>query len=273
MPESLIPPNGQPVTVFVAVPADDGHRLTFWRSLMDLMIAPEQNGVKYRIVPVPGDSLIPRIRNNLLWLWYTQTKDDFLLFLDTDLDFRVEDVHSLVAHRLPIVAGLYGKKQPEMGWVINALKGEPAFNIDGGIHRVACAGTGAFLVHRSVVDKMVSEATNWPHWKIRYIDDADKTERWHLFSHVVIDDPVEFPHSPRDMSEDWAFCYYARKLGFDVWLDTAAVFLHEGAALYPLQARRLSREEVTLQKINQPDGTVTPMHNTTPETIDKFEKV
>ena len=254
-----IPPNGSPVTVFVAVPADDGHKLKFWQCLMDLMMAPKVDGVTYRIMPVPGDSLIPRVRNNLAYLWFKHSPDDYLLFLDTDLDFRVQDVQALVRHRLPIVCGLYGKKQAELGWVINTLRNGPSFTIDGGIHRVACAGTGAFLMHRSVMEKMIEEADAWPHWKIKYKDDNDGSERWHLFSHVVIDDPIEFARSPRDMSEDWSFCYYARKIGFDVWLDTSAVFLHEGSALYPLQARRMTREEVQAGEITQPDGSKTPV--------------
>ena len=259
-----------PIMVFVAVPADDGHKLCFWKSLMDLLVAPPVNGVVYRIMPVPGDSLIPRIRNDLIRAWYKQTEDEFLLFLDTDLDFRVEDVQSLVAKalagNLDIVCGLYGKKTQEMGWVVNALKGAPPFGTDGNMHKVACAGTGAFLLRRRVITKMIEPETMrwwWEEkrmWRIRFISDVDgKTECWHLFSHVVIDDPEDFPHTPRDMSEDWSFCYYARKLGFDIWLDTSAVFLHEGSALYPLQARRLSRDEVENQNITQPDGSKTPL--------------
>lgn len=254
----MIPPPPEPVSVFVAIPADDGHKLRFWQSLLELATSPAPKGVTYRLIPTPGDSLIPRARNNLVWSWYTQTNDDYLLFLDTDLDFRPEDVHRLIQHRLPIVCGLYGKKQEKLGWVVNAIRGEP-FAVDGKLHRVACAGTGAFLVHRTVVAAMIAAADTWTHWRVRYYDDNDGSMRWHLFAHAVIDDPVEFARSPRDMSEDWSFCYFARKLGFDVWLDTAAVFLHEGAALYPLQTRRLSREEVEAGEIRQPDGTATPI--------------
>lgn len=262
----MIPPNGQPVTVFVAIPADDGHRLCFWKSVLDLAMMPAPDGVTYRIMPIPGDSLIPRIRNSLLWAWYMQTQDDYLLFLDTDLEFVPQSVHGMVARRLPIVCGLYAKKTPGTEWVINGLRNEPPIPIDGGIYRVACGGTGAMLIHRTVVAKMIEPETMrwwWEEkrmWRIAFKNDHDgKTEQWHLFSHVVIDDPVEFPHSPRDMSEDWSFCYYARKLGFDVWLDTWARFLHEGSTMYPQSARRLTPEEIEIGLITQPDGSKTPI--------------
>lgn len=272
----MIPPNGQPVTVFVAIPADDGHRLCFWKSILDLAMTPPPDGVTYRFMPVPGDSLIPRIRNDLLMSWYTQTADDYLLFLDTDLEFVPASVHGMVARRMAIVCGLYAKKIPhQTAWVINSLKDQPV-QLDGGLYRVACGGTGAMLIHRSVVTEMIAKADWWwdeqKKWRIRFLSDVDgKTEQFHLFTHVVIDDPEEFPHSPRDMSEDWSFCYYARKLGFDVWLDTWARFLHEGAITYPLDARRLTAEEVATGLITQPDGSKTPLREDQTSVSDELE--
>lgn len=271
MNNPAIPPNGQPVTVFVAVPADDGHKLCFWKSLLDLAMAPSPDNVTYRIMPVPGDSLVPRIRNDLLWSWFTQTQDDYLLFLDTDEEFVPASVHGMVARRLAIVCGLYAKKMAGTHWVINTLKDAPPIHLDGGVYRIACGGTGAMLIHRSVVAKMMdAETMRWwweekRMWRIRFLSDNDgKTEQWHLFSHVVVDDPDEFPHSPRDLSEDWSFCYYARKLGFDVWLDTWARFLHEGSKMYPEGARRLTAEEIATGMIVQPDGTKTPIGGAAP---------
>jgi hypothetical protein len=262
----MIPRHGQPVSVFISTPCDDGHKLCYWQSLLALQATPPKDGVTFIPWPTPGDSLIPRARNNAVWFWHTQTRYDYLLFLDSDLEFVPDTVFSMVSHRLPIVCGLYGKKQDDLGWVINNLRGAEPFPIDGGLYKIACGGTGAMLLHRSVITAMLEKADWWwnekHHWRIRYKDDNDQTERWHLFAHAVIDDPDEFPHSPRDMSEDWSFCYYARKIGFDVWLDTWARFLHEGSAKYPRQARRLTAEEIATGQIIQPDGTRTALRET-----------
>jgi hypothetical protein len=245
--------------IFVSTPCDDGHKLCFWNSIRALERTPDPAGHEYYIHTTPGDSLIPRARNNHTHE-FRRSGFDLMLTLDSDLDFRPQDVWSMVSRRLPIVAGMYAIKQRDLRWCINILPGEEV-NQDTGLRKVATAGTGALAYYRCVLDKMVEHAASWEHWKMRYLCDHTKEEKFHFFHHGVIDDPVEFAHAhnPRDMSEDWNFCYMARKLGFDVWLDTRAIFLHEGTILYPLEARRLTQKETESGLIQQPDGSMTPV--------------
>lgn len=230
------------LSIMVVTPCDDGHKLCFWNSLRAFERTPDPAGHRYTVLTPPGDSLIPRARNNYNHVFYFGTACDYILWLDSDLDFRPEDIWRLVAQRLPIVAGLYAIKERSLRWCLNAIPGEP-IDPATGLQRVACAGTGALLYHRSVIAAMIAAAPTWPHWRVQYVDDHTKEQKYHLFHHGVIDDPVEFSHSPRDMSEDWSFCYMARKLGFDVWLDWQAVFLHRGEIDYPLDCRRLTAQE------------------------------
>jgi hypothetical protein len=245
--------------IFVSTPCDDGHRLCYWNSIRALERTPDPAGNEYYVHATPGDSLIPRARNNHAHD-FRKSGFDLMLTIDSDLDFRPQDVWGLVARRLPIVAGQYAIKQRDLRWCVNTIPGE-SVNHETGLCRVATAGTGALLYHRSVLDAMIAAAAGWEHWRMRYVDDMSKEEKYHFFHHGVIDDPIEFAHShnPRDMSEDWNFCYLARKLGFDVWLDTRAIFMHEGTIQFPIDMRRLTFEEVQSGMIQQPDGSSTPI--------------
>lgn len=242
--------------IFVSTPCDDGHKLCYWNSIRALERYPDPAGHSYFIYTTPGDSLIPRARNNHAHE-FLKSDCDIFLPIDSDLDFRPQDVWGMVARRLPIVAGMYAIKQRDLRWCVNGIPGEPVN--EEGMQRVATAGTGALAIYRIVFDKMKSVAASWEHWRMRYICDHTKEEKFHFFHHGVIDDPVEFAHAhnPRDMSEDWNFCYMARKLGFDVWADTRSIFLHEGTILYPIDARRLTPEEEASGVIQQPDGSIT----------------
>lgn len=249
----------------VSTPCDDGHRFCFWQSLLASVSTEAPASMRLIFCPTPGDSWIGRIRTNIINTFYFDTDHDALCFLDSDLDFRPEDIHRMVQtaieHPEGITCGLYYKKQDEVGGVFNTIKGRDVLlTPNAGAQEIAAGGTGAMVIPRDVVERMIYAAMSgeWDRWPVRYIEDGTLKERWHLFHDGVIDDPEAFPHSPRLMSEDWSFCYMARQLGIKIWLEPAAVFLHEGNCLYPKQARRLTAEEAASGQINQPDGTTTP---------------
>lgn len=244
--------------VLIITPCDDGHKREYWESIRALERRRDPAGHIYDVITPHGDSLIPRARNNYHHIWRSMPYD-VIGWLDSDLDFRPEDVWKLVSNRLPIVAGRYPIKEKTLRWCVNAIPGEVA-DPNTGLQKVACAGTGALFIHRCVDEAMMKMAPMWPHWPVLYkCDNETSVTKYHFYHHGVIDDPKEFGHTPRDMSEDWSFCYFARKLGFDIVMDHNATFLHIGQISYPLEARRLTREEVEAQKINQPDGTQTDM--------------
>jgi hypothetical protein len=226
--------------VSIATPIDDGHKFCYWQSLLSLATA--RTGHDFRLALHPGDSLITRCRDNMNHAFYFGTGDDYLFFIDSDIDFRVEDVIRLVSHRLPIAAGLYAIKEENLRWCLNTLKDE-APHPETGLQKVATAGTGFLCYHRSVIGRMIAAAPQWPHWKVRYIDDAHRDDRYHIFADEVIDDPEWFTHTPRRMSEDWSFCYFARRLGYDVWMDTKVITHHRGEINYPLNTRRQTEDE------------------------------
>lgn len=239
------PPPG-PYRVFVSTPCDDGHRLCFWDSLRALERASLRGHTRhrYRIHTTPGDSLVPRARNHHAHHFYFETADDVLLSLDSDLDFCVGDIEQLLDDPGPVMAGRYAIKQAELRWCFNQIPGE---KVDPFTQRefVSTAGTGFLAAFRHVYGTIIAEAAAWPHWRIRYNDDQSRAVLHDLYFNGVVHDPLYFPGYPagRYLSEDWGFCYLARKHGFPVVCDHRVTAFHEGAVKYPLGARRLTAGE------------------------------
>jgi hypothetical protein len=261
-PHSNWKPPAGPYRVFVSTPCDDGHKLCFWDSLRALERASllGQTKHRYRIHTTPGDSLVPRARNNHAHTFYHDTADDILLSLDSDLDFTVGDIERLLEDPWPIMAGRYAIKQPELRWCLNNLPGQ---KVDPFTQRefVSTSGTGFLATFRHVFGTLMTEASAWPHWRIRYNDDASKGTVHNLYFNGVVLDPEWFPGFPegRYLSEDWGFCYLARKHGFPIACDHRVTAFHRGEISYPLNARRLSHEEESAGIIHQPDGSVTKL--------------
>jgi hypothetical protein len=256
---------------FIATPCDDGHKLCFWDSLRAFERLYHKGEIPTRhsftaICPT-GDSLVPRARNNIAYAFHEKTDHDYLFQIDSDLDFAPADVIRLadlaVLNDFDILCGKYAIKQDELRWCINEIEGCGA-DPDTGLQKIAMAPGGLTIIHRRVFSKMIAEAKAWPHWRVEYTEDSTGRDGWDFYFNGVVLDLEWFPDKPRGryLSEDWGFSYFARKLGFNIYLDTRTVFLHCGTCMYPKQARRMTAEEVARGEVANPDGTVQPMAKT-----------
>tara|TARA_R110000868_G_scaffold57123_1_gene176655 strand:- start:772 stop:1572 length:801 start_codon:yes stop_codon:yes gene_type:complete len=250
---------------FIVTPCDDGHRLCFWDSVRAFERAFYSGKLdtphRFYFHCVQGDSLVSRGRNNILHYFRQSTDFDAMFAIDSDLDFTVENILRLAdvfaARDLDFVAGRYAIKEPTLRWCENRLPGaEPDAD---GIMEIAMAPGGVHIISRRAIDRMIASAPGWGAWRIQYTDDMMQDERWNLYFNGVVIDTEFFPDRPlgRYLSEDWGISYLARKLGIRIWCDTKTVMFHEGAIKYPIQARRLTAQEVAAGAIVQPDGTQT----------------
>jgi hypothetical protein len=222
--------------LFVATPMYGGqcHGL-YMKPCLDLQGLCMQYGIEVRFSFLFNESLITRARNYLadefLRSGYTH-----LLFLDSDIQFNPEDILTLLALDKDIIGGPYPKKSINWGnvaeaarknpnmdlneleyltghFVFNPVPGTTQFKITEPLD-VLEIGTGFMMIKREVFEKFEKE---YPHLKYRpdHIGQAnfDGSRYIHAFFDTVID-----PHSERYLSEDYMFCQYARKIGYQVWL-------------------------------------------------------
>lgn len=177
---------------------------------------------------VEGDG-VARARNNLAAM-FLASNATHLLFQDADVLPSPHNYTRLISHGLPIVGGLYAKKQARLNWVASSLDGEE-INRETALQRVAEIGTGCLCIERRVFERMIEA-----HPEIRYEGDpSPDSVRWDFFPMGAKDG--------RYLSEDWWFCERARALGFDVWADWGCVVRHRGAIDFPLHIT-LSDEEL-----------------------------
>ena len=228
---SKLPTPVTPVTLSLAVPVYGGVDPHFYSSMLALTSRRGERDYRIHIPPaLVGESLVCRARNRLA-CDFLASDATHLLFIDSDLIFSPEHVDRIAAHAargVPIVAGLYPKKQRALGWVCNVL--EPCPEPDKhDLQPVKYAGTGFLCIAREVFEAMMAA---YP--EARYDpDDGDAWDRdlWEFF-------PVGIRECPetgrrRLLSEDWWFCQRARDLGYEVMMDTRIVLKHVGQFIYP----------------------------------------
>jgi hypothetical protein len=195
---------------------------------------------------LPGDSLVNRARNNLANRFLAGypgqdgagnkvlVKHDWLLFLDTDLIFRPEDVQKLydlgVKHGPGIYAGTYPIKQLRPKVVFNNIAG--CVPDAEGIVEVREAGTGFMLIHRNVFEQMIEKYGD----EIRFSVDTGDPSKPEIFSYDFFSVGVFFDPDlkrKRFLSEDWYFCQRWRALGGKVLMHTKTSCNHIGVYNYP----------------------------------------
>lgn len=229
-------------SVFLGLPVYGGYNAHFITSLLELMTSPRNYDLTIR--PCIGDSLVARARNRLC-AEFLASPCTHMLQIDTDLIFSPQHISRLISHftdpDVHVVAGLYPKKQRELGWVCNILDEdqEPSEN---GLQRVKYAGTGCLAFDRSVLTTMREKLP-----EIEYDPDEGDSAgvKWDFFATGVrafSEDPRNVvplselkPPRRRYLSEDWMFCQRLLDLGFDIWMDTQVIMKHVGEFIYPMQ--------------------------------------
>lgn len=131
----------------------------------------------------------------------------WLFFIDDDVIAPPDAIIKLMSHKLPIVSGLYYRrnnpicpvmlKETDKGrtW-ITEFKAPDLIEVD-------YVGSGAMLIHRSVLEKVPQP---WFDWRC---------------------DREDLPAHER-MSEDFAFCQKARQNGYKIFVDTGIQCKHCG---------------------------------------------
>jgi hypothetical protein len=130
-----------------------------------------------------------------------------ILFLDDDVIMPPDGIHILKASNFPIVSGLYYRRHEPVTPVAMTVTPEGSKWITGyekgTLFPADYVGAGCLLIQRKVLETMPAPWFEW--W-------SDQKDR---------------PPKER-LSEDFAFCYKAKKLGFQPYVDTRVDCIHAG---------------------------------------------
>jgi hypothetical protein len=240
MPEDESSASPAAPSLFIATPIHHAPEVQWTASMFRVIHELPQHGVRFSILTPCGDSLITRARNNCVKK-FLASKSTHLLFIDSDLEFRVEDIVAMLKSGHGLVGGLYPKKHinwkavraaAEAGaedlsafaadYVVNLSPGE--HNCIGGCVAVDELGTGFMLIARDVLERYIAA---YP--EIQYLSDSDEDRDEPV--HAVFDCYID-PASKRYLSEDYAFCRRAMALGIQPMAYLPAKLAHVGRHVF-----------------------------------------
>lgn len=139
---------------------------------------------------------------------------DYLLFIDSDIEFPVWGLERLISHNKDIVGGMYFKKgtpHSPLVYEVNGLDHKCIQNPPSELFECDGIGTGFLLIKKKVL--------------------KDLFEKKFVAKNGF---PFNFIQKPdgNDIGEDLAFCLRAKKKGYKIWCDPSIPLKHVGVEHY-----------------------------------------
>jgi len=206
-----------------------------------------------------NESLIPRARNYLVDE-FMRSHYTHLMFIDADIHFDPNDVLTLAALDKDIIGGPYPKKciawekvrtavdaglSDEDPTVLENYTGDYVFNPVENTHKIKVTepvdvleiGTGFMMIKRKVFTDF-KEA--YP--QFAYTPDHNRSENFkgdrdiHAYFDTVIDSKAYLGdisgESNRYLSEDYFFCQFVRRIGYQIYLCPWMKISHMGSYVF-----------------------------------------
>lgn len=243
-------------SIFVGTPMYGGQCAgLFCKSSNDLSALCAKYGIELKFYYLFNESLVQRARNYVVDE-FMRSECTHLMFIDSDIGFRANDVLSLlgiqISHpdKFDIITGPYPKKTiawekvkraVELGkaenpfdlefytadYVFNPAKGQTSFPIDEPVE-VSEAGTGFMLIPRTALEKY---AEAYPEYK--YLPDHTRTKSFDGSREITafFDCAID-PESKRYLSEDYFFCRNATKVGIKIHMCPWMELQHVGSYIF-----------------------------------------
>lgn len=188
----------------------------FMASLMRLQETLIRVGLPHDFLFTTNESLITRGRDTSA-AQFLRTDYQYLMFIDSDIEFQADDVAKLWNLQPDIGVGCYTAKSLDaklMAWKdydLTPVTGDTPFEID-------MAGTGFMMINRKVFETLMERHPGWKY------TEGKVGECWGFFQ-----DPIEVVNGESiHLSEDFHFCIRAREVGFKVLCDPMIKLKHYG---------------------------------------------
>lgn len=249
-------------SLYIATPCYGGLVSSLYHmSVINLTNRFNELGVRVKHACIENESLVTRARNNMVTMFLSD-KEHFthFMFIDADIQFNPDDILTMLATDMDVLAGTYPKKCIQWNQVQEAVyQGIPPHHLaefggdhvinfvpqEGGMLRVDLtkpvevmdAGTGFMMIRRDVFEKMNAE---YPQYKYTPdytlgIPDFDSWAKENgviaLFDTLIVPSP-HVEGAQRYLSEDYAFCWLWRKMGGKIFVAPWINLVHHGSYHY-----------------------------------------
>jgi hypothetical protein len=189
----------------------------YFHSMINLFPYAMQNGINLSVETLPNCSLICLGRDIMLWRALQDETWTHVMWIDSDLSFQPQCIHSMIVDDKDIVGGFYPKKELPIDF---ASSPEPGGEDTEHLFETIYVATGFMLIKRKVVEHM------WEHFKeelgFKYQGSDDYVD---LFAPIIDDSGLY-------LTEDYAFCKRAKSLGYKTYMSKRFELPHLGQMEY-----------------------------------------
>jgi len=205
-------------TVMIGTPAGDGRvNAQYVQSLLASQRLLDRQGIGMIVHFVLHDSLVMQARNATVAAFLASDASD-LVFIDSDIAWKAEDLARLLSHDVPMVAGAYRRKAAEVSFTVQFADGTAHRDRALGLIAARRVGTGFLRLRRDCLIRMIAA---YP--QLRYTPAPvfkESGDRYALFDTSLREG--EF------VGEDYTFCDRWRDIGGALWLDPEISLEHIG---------------------------------------------
>ena len=235
---------------FIATPCYGGQLMEpYFRSVIKLMTFFNNHKIPLAFGTIANESLVTRARNVLL-AYFLNSDYTHMLFIDSDIEFNVDDVLKLYAANKDVAVGAYPKKgvnwqrikdsmiknpeKEESDKEIAAHGSDYAINfqfidreaktigVENGLIKLHDAGTGFMMIKREAILKLIKAYPDLKYNNDVNIQSGLEDQFYALFDTMI--DPID----RRYLSEDYTFCRRWQDIGGDIFLDPSISLNHYG---------------------------------------------
>ena len=211
-------------SVFIAMPCYDSVKINTMLSIIKLVQQLAKSGIDAGINTMKSP-LIHQARNYLTSV-FLATEYQYLLFVDSDVEFEPEAVINMLVAKKNIVCTPYRVKAEEIDKHIYTVEFADPKNITvlaGGLVEIEAGPTGLMLIDRKVFKKIIK---NRPDLKITNKATPSATHVSHSFYYNFFDFGFKDGYA---MGEDVSFCKLARDNEFKIFANIGSSTTHHGS--------------------------------------------
>ena len=210
-------------SVYIAMPCYDSVKINTMLSIIKLIQQLAKSGIQVGIQTMKSP-LIHQARNYLTSVFLT-TQYQYLLFVDSDVEFEPEAVIKMLVAKKNISCTPYRAKAPDLSKHIYTVEFKDPKIIPflpGGLVEIEAGPTGLMLIDRIVFERIIK---NHPELKIKneaIPNPGDSYKFYYNFFDFGFNDGYS-------MGEDVSFCKLAKENDFKIYANTESTTKHHGS--------------------------------------------
>ena len=210
-------------SVFIAMPCYDSVKINTMLSVIKLVQQLGKSGIEVGIHTMKSP-LIHQARNYLTSVFLT-TENQYMLFIDSDVEFQPEAVIRMMVTKKNIICTPYRVKSTDIDKHIYTVEFKDPKNIlvlAEGLVEIEAGPTGLMLIDRKVFEKIIKNRTD-----LKIINKATPSaEKSHEFYYNFFDFGFKDGYA---MGEDVSFCRLARSNDFKIYANIESSTTHHGS--------------------------------------------